>query len=176
MRVVSVGVAAMIARCPRFSPGDEVDARTPAAEQVERGKRSRGGIGVGVGRVHRRDQADARGHARQEQHRTHRIDTRKQIGVAELQIGARGKPIPEEQIVEACVLAFASDVSEDVCVGCGIAMCAGLTPARGVGAEGAHHGADDKGLSHTAKVGAKPCASNRPEAQRHATQHGDTSG
>ena len=63
--VVGVGVAAVVAGRARLGAGDEVDARAAAGEQVERCRRPRDRVRVGVGRVHGRDEPDALGDPRE---------------------------------------------------------------------------------------------------------------
>lgn len=165
--VVGVRVPAVVARGARFGSGDEVDPGPTAREHVQRCQRACRRIGIGIGGVDRRDQTDPGGDSGEEVHGAHGVDASQQIRVAELQIGSRRQPVAEEEVVQPCVLPFPRDVPQDVGIRRGVTMRTGVPPARGIRAQGAHHGADEKGFGHPVTLGAHPSRCHGVDAGGH---------
>ena len=104
------------------------------------------------------------------EHGAQRIDAREQVRIAELEVGAGGEPVAEEQVVEVGVLCQPRDLAEDRGIPQRIRVRARMPPARRVGAEGADHRADDQRLAHTATTslaGVAPVATGLPREFDH---------
>ena len=109
------------------------------------------------------------------EHGAHRIDAREQVRVAELQVGSGGEPVAEEEVVEVGVLGQPRDRGAGSRHPARVGVRAGVPPARRIGAERAHHRADDQRLAHTARPPRPPGSCRWRPAGRGSSTTGSTS-